>query len=211
MLFGLYVMTAIIGWTLAGLMVAFGGDSGLDMDADLDMDLDLDLDLDIDVDGPGGLDIGDASSVFDSFGDVLLGMLSIRSLLFFAAGFGGAGLLATWLIGTSIGALPFALAAGVLGSYANSALMKWMRSSELDSQLEVSDISGSAGKVVVPVGPGQKGRIAIEIGDQPIMLVAGVYNEKDGDQLKVGESVVVVDTDEDGTALITRLDDLSQG
>ena len=214
MLLGLYTFTAIVGWTLVGLMVVFGGDSGLDADTDvglnLDSDLDLGSDLNLAADGTSGLDIGDASTVLGSFGEVLLGMLSVRSMLFFAAGFGGAGLLATWLTGTSIGALPFAAAAGLLGSYVNSALMKWMRSSELDSQLQSSDIAGSRGKVVVPVGPGQKGRIAIQMRDRPIMMVAGVYSKKDSDQLKVGERILVVEVDDNGTALITRLDDLSQ-
>jgi membrane protein implicated in regulation of membrane protease activity len=208
MLLGLYTFTAIVGWTLVGLMAVFGGDSGFDADTDLGMSLDSDLNLK--VDGPSGLDIGDASTAFGSFGEVLLGMLSVRSMLFFAAGFGGAGLLATWLTGTSIGALPFAAAAGFLGSYVNSALMKWMRGSELDSQLQSSDISGSRGEVVVPVGPGQKGRIAVQIKDRPIMMLADVYSKKDSDQLKVGERILVVEVDDNGTALITRLNDLSQ-
>ena len=62
---------------------------------------------------------------------------------------------------------------------------------------------------MVPVGPGQKGRIAIQVGDRPIMMVARSFNEKNEDQLVVGDAVVIVDTDEDGTALIARLDDLA--
>ena len=215
MLYGLYITSAIVGWVLVGLMVAFGGDTGMDVDTDIDLDVDLDLDLDLDLDvefeSPDGLDVSGVGSTLDSFGEIVLGMLSIRSMLFFAAGFGGAGLLATWMSGSSFAALPFAIAAGVIGSYANSALMKWMRGSELDSQLQKSDIAGSSGKVVVPVGPGQKGRIAIQIGDRPIMMVAQSYNDKSGDQLAVGDSVVIIDTDERGTALVARLDDLANG
>ena len=209
MLFSIYVASAIIGWVLVGLMVVFGGDTGLDVDADVDVDLDMDLDDDMDMDVYGaGVEF---DGVFDSVGDVLLGMLSIRSMLFAAASFGAVGLLGTWLLGTSIVALPFAVGAGFVGSFANSILMKWLRGSDLDSQMEASDIAGALGKVVVPVGPGQKGRVAIQIGDRPIMMAARSFNERAGDRLVVGDPIVIVETDEQGTALIARLDDLSNG
>lgn len=213
MLFSIYVASAIIGWVLVGLMVVFGGDSGLDVDTDVDLDLDMDLDMDMDMDLDVDMDMDspgvEFDGVFDSVGDVFLGMLSIRSMLFAAASFGAVGLLGTWLLGTSIVALPFAVGAGLVGSFANSILMKWLRGSDLDSQMEASDIAGALGKVVVPVGPGQKGRVAIQIGDRPIMMAARSFNERVGDRLVVGDAIVIVDTDEQGTALIARLDDLA--
>src|SRR5680860_404177 len=98
MLEGMYIITAIVGWTLVALSSIFGGDTDFDLDAD--MDLDLDMDVDLDFEGPDGLDIDGIDSGFDAIGETLMGMLSIRSLLYFAAGFGGAGLLMTWLIVT---------------------------------------------------------------------------------------------------------------
>jgi len=200
-MFGIYIFSAIVGVPLVALMLFFG-------DADFDGDVDLDADLDADFDADGDLDLDAAGGWL---GGSLAGMLSVRSIVFFLAGFGALGLLMGLFWGyDAVATAMVASAGGLLGAYLNSALTGWLKRNQTSGEMRLGDIAGSAGTVSVPIEPGKKGKVTIDVDGRPIQMTARHFRGK-ADQLAVGESVVVVEFDERGTALIARLDDLSGG
>ena len=63
------------------------------------------------------------------------------------------------------------------------------------------------GRVVVPVQPDHRGRIVVNVGDQPIPLSAQMAPQQhdEHDELGVGTPVLVVEVT-NGVATVTRLD-----
>lgn len=201
-MFGAYIFAAAVGWPLLAVMLVFGGDTEFDLDADVDLDLDMDMDMDADFDGDFDVSGG-------GFGDVFTSMLSIRSIIFFAAFFGAAGLLFSLASDADSVVFLLALAFGVLGAFANGWLTTWLKKSTSSSMLGRRDIEGQAAKVTVPLTEGHKGQVSVLIDGQPVKMTAMPFREKD--VFEAGDQVVVVEMDEQGTALIARLDELAHG
>lgn len=214
-MFEVYLFCTIVGWSMVALMLVFGGQSDFDLDADVDLDFDADVAVDADLDIDTDLDVDSVDVDLHAgwaggLGETLIGILSFRSVLFFLAGFGATGL-ALGAIWNSIAALPWAIGVGFVGAYFNSWLMRWIKSGGGSSAVGRAEMTGAPGHVVVPVEPGARGKVAIEVDGQPIYVVARHFNERTASQLTVGEKIVIVDMDERGTALIARLDELSHG
>lgn len=212
-MFEVYLFCTIVGWSMVALMLIFGGQSDFDLDADMDLDfdadvgVDADLDMDADVDS---IDLDLQGGWGSALGETLIGVLSFRSILFFMAGFGATGL-ALGAVWGSLAALPWSVGVGFLAAYFNSWLMRWIKSGGGSSAVTRSDMTGAPGHVIIPVEPGARGKVAIEVEGQPIYVVARHFNERTASQLTVGEKIVIVDMDDRGTALIARLDELSHG
>lgn len=197
-MFGIYLFSAIVGVPLVAMMLVFG-DADFDGDVDVDIDADVDLDVDLDADLAGGW-----------FGDSVSGMLSIRSLVFFLAGFGAIGLVMGMVWGhAAVATAITAGIAGVAGAYTNSALTSWLKRNQVSGELSKDHLEGTAGRVSVPVEAGRKGKVTVEVEGRPVQLTAAQY--RSGDVLQVGDRVVVVELDEGGTALVARLDELTEG
>lgn len=199
---GAYIFAAAVGWPLLAIMLLFGGDTEFDLDADVDMDLDLDLDMDMDADLDTDFDMSSGG-----FGDVFTSMLSIRSLIFFAAFFGAAGLLFGIGNDSETAVLILALAFGILGAFANGWLTTWLKRSTSSSMLGRRHFEGQAGRVTVPLKDGVKGQVSVLIDGQPVKMTAIPFRQKD--VFEAGDQVVVVELDDSGTALIARLDELA--
>ncbi len=211
-MFGLYVFCAIVGIPLVLMMAFLGGDTDFDFDADLDLDLDLDMDVDMDVDVDVDTDLetgfdvaGGGSAIADAFA----GMLSIRAVFFALAGFGTGGLVGLW----SGLALPVHLTMAIVGglgfAYASSFAMAWIKQNETNSEVRRVDIQGKAARVTVPVAVDQRGKVTVLVAGKPTQMTAKLFSDKSGQELSVGDQVVVVEVDESGTALIARLDSLA--
>jgi membrane protein implicated in regulation of membrane protease activity len=149
----------------------------------------------------GGEDGGGSD---DGFAGVMFRWLPLSSIAFVMATFGVCGLL---LGATGAGGGPTFVAAAIAGVVAgvlNSTLFNWLRRSE--STIEVSDarLAGAIGRVVVPVTPGQRGRITVTVGDQQIHLSALALPDTAA-ELTVGDPVLVVEV-RNGVASVTPLD-----
>lgn len=214
-MFGVYVFCAIVGIPLVIMMAFLGGDTDLDFDADLDLDLDLDLDMDVDMDLDTDVDVdSDVESGFDMagsgsvVGDAFSGMLSVRGVLFAMAGFGAAGLAGFW----SGAVLPVHLSMAIVGglgfAYASSFAMAWLQRNETTSEVRKLDLEGRPARVTIPVADGRRGKVSVLVDGKPTQMTAQLYRGKTG-QLSVGDQVVVVEVDEAGTALVARLDSLT--
>lgn len=213
----IYLISALVGWPFILLFIFFGGadadaDVDLDMDADVDFDLDADadfeLDADADVDIDADMDGGLASTVGTGVADFVGSLLSFRSAVFGVAFFGTTGFLLGLVDTNALITLIAAIAVGAAAWVGNSLLWRWLKRNMVGSSLTNRQIQGSTGKVVLPIGE-NKGRVALDVGGQPVYYVAKPFHRNRGDQFAVGDEVVVIEVQE-GTALVARLDALSE-
>jgi hypothetical protein len=185
---GLYLFAVAVGVPLVAWFL-FGGDSG-------------------DGGGDGG---GDGAGPDEGIGAIMLRRLPLSSMALAAAAFGITGL-ALGAAGTSAAvAFAGAVVAAVIGAVLNSTAFSYLRRTE--STVDASDarLAGSVGRVVLPVGPGRRGRIALTVGDQQVYLSAEAHRSLDtaagerAAELEVGAQVLVVEV-RHGIATVTRLD-----
>jgi membrane protein implicated in regulation of membrane protease activity len=182
-----YLVTAILGWPLVLFFILFAGDEGGNGDLDIDADVDLE---------PGSA--AGSSLAAD--------LLSIRSMAFFLALFGITGLVLEWLDVNGVVIFLAALGLGVFALWLNVALMRYLRASSVGTEVSDRVLEGRPARVVLPVGPGRRGRISVDVQGQVIYLVARPYRSG---SFEVGAQVVVVEV-ERGAALVASLEELNR-
>jgi len=224
----IYLASAIFGGSFLIPMVLGGlsSDVDVDFDTDVEMDVDLDMDFDADIELDSGVDMDageaiDAAEVLESTPAdgpessigvgvdagqaILASILSFRSVVFFFAFFGVAGLIFGLLGYGTVVTLITALTLGVIAALANATLWGLLKSSDVSSQVRERNFQGRPAAVTVPIEPGHRGRIRIDLSGQPHYLIAESY---DGvESLAAGQSVVVVDM-ERGVAKVAALPEL---
>ncbi len=140
----------------------------------------------------------------DGIAGVMLRRLPLSTIAFVAATFGVCGLV-LGAAGTDAGTrLVVSAVAGAAAGTLNGALFAYLRRSGSTTEVSDEQLSGKIGRVVLPVGAGRRGRIAVTIGGQQIHLSAQALPESPAD-LKVGAEVLVVEV-RNGIASVTALD-----
>ncbi|NNC92856.1 MAG: hypothetical protein HKN80_10225 [Acidimicrobiia bacterium] len=201
-MFGFYLATAIVGWAFVGLFLFGGIDT--DVDADFDADVDVDIDADFDADLEGGVDAA-GSGFASSVASAGLSLLSFRSVMFFLAFFGLTGIVLNVINTGSIATLIAAIGVGVFAWVFNSFVFRALKVADVSSSLKRSDLEGAMGEVVLPITPGHRGRISIEVGDQRRYLTAVPHDPARQGSFAVGDPIVVVGL-EKGTARVTAIE-----
>lgn len=190
---GIYLLAAILGGGLLVFSLLGGGDhdaghgdaSGLDAGHDFDHDVGT------------GHDAGTGHDVQQGWaGELVLGLFRPRNLTFFLAAFGITGTLVTLLTSTStLGTLIPSLGMGLAAMLATHATFLWLaRSDSAVDAVSDSDLEGCVGRVILPLSPGERGRIACRVGDHMTYITATLadgYTEA----LPPGREVVVLDVD----------------
>lgn len=190
---GIYIFAAILGGGLLLFSViagaehdadhdASGFDSGHEFDHDIGHDVDHDLSHDAHV---GASHLG--------AGELVLGLFKPRNFTFFMAGFGLTGTLLTLLTPWGAGAslLP-ALGMGFASMVATHSVFTWLKHS--DTAVDVisdAEMEGCIGRVVLPLAPGERGRIACRVGGREVHLTA-TLDETIQAALEPGREVVVL-------------------
>lgn len=125
-------------------------------------------------------------------GDVLLGFFRPRNIIFFLAAFGLTGSLLTWAGTARVFTALAALAMGLGAMAMTQVVFRWLRTS--DSAVDVVGdvvLEGSVARVVLPVGPDARGRIACSVGGREVHVVARLAPGVAA-QLQPGGEVLVV-------------------
>lgn len=206
---GAFLIPMVLGGLDSDLGDGFGGDVGdADLGGGLDLDVDADLsggvDFDVDADG-GSFDSG----MGDALGSVFASLVSFRTIVFFSAFFGTAGLVFNAVGYSTAVTLATALLIGVIAAGVNSVLFGLIKNSQPNSQISDRTLEGRPAKVVLPMQGSQRGRIRIDLSGQPQYIVARPM-EGIEQRFDVGASVVVVKI-ENGTAHVASLAELDSG
>lgn len=197
---GIYMLAAILGggWFLFSLLL--GGDhdatgmdaSGFHVGHDFDVGHHLDA----------GHDIAATQAVP---GQLLLGLFRPRNVIFFFTAFGLTGSLLTWTGTSESTTLFLALAMGAGAMVLTHSVFTWLRRSESAVEaLSDMEMEGRVARVVLPLAPGESGRVACMVADREIYLNARLAADTPG-SLEPGREVVIVRV-QDGIAEVTPFD-----
>ncbi len=143
----------------------------------------------------------------DASGDVGLAWApfgSLRFWVFFFTFGGGAGYALTRLHGSAVVA---GVAAGTIGWVAGALAVTVVRSMtkhSVSSDVEASDLVGMTGELLLPVGPGQPGKVRLDVKGRQEDFVVNVV--EDGGNLPTGSTVLVVAEGERGSLLVSKHD-----
>jgi hypothetical protein len=204
---GVYILAAIVG----GGLLFFSLLSGLEHDVG-DVEVSgLDTDVggadvgDVDVHGP---DLGADHDLghHGMGGHLLLALFRPRNLIFFLTAFGFTGMLLTWSDAAESTALALALAMGGGAWVLTWGVFGWLRRSESGVDA-VGDweIEGRPARVVLPVTPGERGRVVCLVADREVYVTARLASDV-GRRLEPGTEVIVVSV-EGGEAEVIPFDE----
>jgi membrane protein implicated in regulation of membrane protease activity len=150
-----------------------------------------------------GEDAEDGGGADEGIAGVMFRLFPLSSWALAAAVFGITGLAmgATGVAAglTAVIAVMVALVAGA----ANSVVFSFLRRSESTSDVSDDELAGTIARVVLPVAPGRRGRIALTVGGRELYLSADAM--PDTGPLERGQSVVVVEV-RGGVARISGLE-----
>lgn len=206
---GLYVGSALFGTIVIGVSLAAGG-HGDDADGDGSVDHDHDHDHDV-IEPVHGApdtahDVGRAVEAVKGAGHdaqwLWMPFLSLRFWTFFLASMGLTGTLLTLtgfaepLIG--LVSIPFGVAVG----WSTTQLFRKMRTDQVTATTSLSSYAGLEAKVMVPVRPGEAGKIAVKTMAGRIEMLA---KSGDGKVLEAGTTVLITSVVE-GVADVTDID-----
>jgi len=127
---------------------------------------------------------------------------SLRFWVFFFTFGGGAGYALSKLGSSSVIA---GVGAGLIGWLAGALAVTVIRSMtkhSASSELEGGELVGATGTLTLPVGPGQPGKVRVEIKGRAEDFVANVV--EDGGKLPTGTTVLIVAEGERGSLLVTK-------
>lgn len=157
----------------------------------LDGELDLDVDGEIDASGAGS-----AASK----------LLSLRTIVYAAFGFGATGTL-LHLLGVNSGLTAFtAVGTGVASGVLISVAFRLLKRGESGDMPGDDTLIGLPGKVVLAVGPESAGEVRVQREGRRRRLRAVLADEAESSTLVEGRAVVVIDV-KDGIVLVSPVDD----
>jgi hypothetical protein len=199
---GIYVFAAMIGGGLLLFSLLSGAhhDAGADVaGADIDASgLDADVsgvEVDVagaDVDAHVGVADHDVHMGHAAGGELILGLLRPRNIIFFLTAFGLTGTLLTLTNNAPQPTFLLALGMGGGAMVATHGVFTWLRRS--DSAVEVlgeRELEGRAARTVLPLAPGKPGRVVCVIADREHYLTAYLASDV-AEPVAVGGEVVIL-------------------
>ncbi|NVB83352.1 MAG: hypothetical protein HOV81_33580 [Kofleriaceae bacterium] len=142
-------------------------------------------------------------------GDVGVGLAwapvgSLRFWVFFLTFGGGVGYALEKLGSSTIVA---AIGAGVIGWFAGAlavTVIRKLTKHSVSSEVGAAELVGTTGTLLLPVGPGQPGKVRVEVKGRAEDFVAHLV--EDGGNLPTGTSVLIVSEGERGSLLVAKSD-----
>jgi hypothetical protein len=213
---GIYILAAMIGGGLLLFSVISGAFHGLgDVDVSGGDISGVDADvagIDADLSGGdlhvGGVDADhDIQAGHDTPGLLVLGLFRPRNVIFSLTAFGLTGTLLTLAGNPPNSTLTLSLVMGGGAWLLTYGVFTWLRRSDIGvDTVGDEEIEGRAARVVLPMSPGESGRIVCLVADRELYLTARPAREVAG-TLEAGSEVVILRI-EGGVAEIIPFDAL---
>lgn len=184
----LYVFSLVLGGVLLGASMLLGGGSDAHAGADH---------------GTEGASIADGHDAPGGFESFMVAFLSMRFWTFFLAFFGLTGVVldGLGLVDSTIVAGVLSLGMGLATGIGAVWVMRRVRADDSNSAATAADYVGKTGRVLVGFGPGQTGKIRMDVRGSTMDLLAVPI---DGATFELKEEVIVVEME--GTrAKVARL------
>jgi hypothetical protein len=216
LMLGIYILAAMLGGGLLLFSVISGAFHGIgDVDASgVDVaGVDADVSgIDVDVSG-GDIHVGgmgadhDIHVGHDTPGLMLLGLFRPRNLIFCLTAFGLTGTLLTVTGNPPDSTMTLSLVMGGGAWLLTYGVFTWLRRTDIGvDAISEGEIEGRPARVVLPMAPGEPGRIACVVADRELYLTARLAPEV-VQPLEAGSEVVILRI-EGGVAEIIPFDAL---
>jgi hypothetical protein len=129
---------------------------------------------------------------------------SMRFWVFFFTFGGGAGYALTRMQSAAVVAGIGAAAIGWVAGALAVTVVRSMTKHSVSSDVGASELVGMTGELILPVGPGQPGKVRVDIKGRQEDFVANVI--EDGGNLPTGSTVLIVAEGERGSLLVSKHD-----
>ena len=129
---------------------------------------------------------------------------SLRFWVFFLAFGGGAGLALTKLGSSAIVAGVAAFAIGWVAGALATSIIRGMTRNSVSSQIAGTELVGVTGTLLLPVGPGQPGKVRVDVKGRTEDFVANIV--EDGGNLPTGTTVLIVSEGDHDSLLVAKHD-----
>ncbi|MDQ3030977.1 MAG: YqiJ family protein [Myxococcota bacterium] len=189
----LYLFALVLGGVLLGASMLLGGGQG---EAGAHVDADADA-------GNGDMAHADGHDAPGGFESFLVAFLSMRFWTFFLAFFGLTGVVLDGfgLVPSTILAALLSVGMGLCTGLGAVWLMRRVRADDSNSAVTSADYIGKTGRVMVAFGPGQTGKVRMDVRGSTIDLLAIPIDET---TFTLKEEVIVIEME--GTrAKVARL------
>lgn len=150
----------------------------------------------------GGKDVDHGSGLDGDVGLAWAPLGSLRFWVFFLAFGGGAGYALARLGSSPAVAAIGALAVGWISGALAAAIVRRLGKNSVSSDVEMSELVGATGTLVLPVGRDKPGKVRVEIKGRSEDFVANLVEE--GPELPTGAPVLIVAEGERGTLLVAK-------
>jgi membrane protein implicated in regulation of membrane protease activity len=94
---------------------------------------------------------------------------------------------------------------GVFSAGFGYTFMKYIKNSDSGESVSIRSLTGRVGKVVLPASKIKRGKVLISTSSGTIELTALVSEASDEDEMKIGETILVIDF-AGNDAIITKSD-----
>ncbi len=197
----IYLFALIVG----GGLLAFSLIAGAEGDHEIELDGGADLDVASEFESVAG---GESVLAGDDW-MLLQGFFSLRTILYFLAGFGATGALIDLLTGApTLVSLSWAVATGLVAAMSAAVIYGWLRQTGSgEVPMDAEYLVGATARVLLPVEAGRRGKIVALHQGREVELLARLHGADDADCPR-GSEVVIVEVDGE-TALVTPLPLLS--
>ncbi|MDQ1266538.1 MAG: hypothetical protein QG635_1690, partial [Bacteroidota bacterium] len=192
-----YLVCLILGGGLIASSLILGGHYGGDISHDLDAHSGISHELASETES------GDAASYSDISHDIThssgnhlithenpadsIKLISFRNLTYFMAFFGLTGTGLNILGVSSFFSFFSSVVLGSIAAYYGYRLMKYFKSSETGQALNIYDLKGRTGKIILNVSKSIKGKISIDVGGRTCELMSKVSDISVRDSFRIGE------------------------
>lgn len=190
-MFLIYIACLVFGGVLLVMAMMAGGDGAdHELDAHGDVAHDLGGHADVSHELSGDTDHAAVQHTHANAADAVR-YLSFRNVVFFMAFFGLTGTVLTTLAIPSIITALSAAGMGVFASQVGYRLMRYLKGSETGQAVDLGDLRGHTGTVLVGCGRAQTGKITVRSGTQTLTLLAQVATEERRAHFKPGDTVII--------------------
>ncbi len=185
----------------------FDGDVDIDVDVDADADLDGDIEPEHDLDHPEAdlVHVGPDKKPIARRRKPYIPFLSMRFWTYALASGGGVGTVLT-LLGLPVALhAPAALGSGVALGWTAAWTFHKLKQATADSTVRPASLKGAEAQVVLPIRPGERGKIRLHIQGASLELLARSREDR---VLNPRETVLIVEVQQD-TAIVTPVPQLA--
>ena len=190
-----YLVCLIVGGFFVLLSLIGGTDSDADADVDADADIDLEADAGLDTDVDADVDAHAELAHEIGTGVGFVDLLSLRFVFLFAAFFGLSGTLLELTGSGASTTLVMSLLTGLVVGLGGNYFIKAVGYRSVSSEVTADDLIGHTGRVTVPFGAGERGKVRLVSKGKQVVLIARSLDDSDKIEFKPGEEVVVVRLD----------------